>query len=148
MFTPFGSQQMLDFGYILDIKSSMPYSILPLIITDANFICAKRIVLGVNDISVASQIVTSWSYGVENSTAAIEYPRFIIDNNNTIGLEGIYYCFKEFWYVRRFLSIYRLEVNDSNVHNVLPTVSKCKNTAITIFFFYCLASATNLKWNL
>lgn len=87
MYSPFGSQQMLDSGYILDIRSSMPYSILPLIVTDAKYICGERIVFGINDISVGSQIITSWIYGIRNSTATIEYPRFVV-LNNTIGFEG------------------------------------------------------------
>ncbi|KRT83161.1 hypothetical protein AMK59_4588, partial [Oryctes borbonicus] len=87
MYSAFGSLQMSNNGYLLDIKSSMPYSILPVIITDARYICGKRIILGVNDVCVATQIILNWMYGVADTTTVIEYPRFVYVDNNTIGLE-------------------------------------------------------------
>ncbi|GJQ88092.1 hypothetical protein Trydic_g13104 [Trypoxylus dichotomus] len=87
MYSAFGSQQMTNNGYILDIKSSMPYSILPIIISDAKYICAKRIVLGVNDVCTATQIILNWVHSAEDTTTVIEYPRFVYLDNNTIGLE-------------------------------------------------------------
>ncbi|KAI4458006.1 nucleophile aminohydrolase [Holotrichia oblita] len=87
MHASFGSQQMTNDGYITDNKASAPYTILPVIATDARFICAKRIVLGLNDVCVATQIISNWAYSTEDATTIIEYPRFTYLNNSLIGLE-------------------------------------------------------------
>lgn len=93
MHSPFGTQQMTIDGYITDNKTNTSYTILPVIATDARFICANRIVLGLNDVCIATQVISNWAYSIDDATTIIEYPRFTYLNNNVIGLEGVYRVF-------------------------------------------------------
>lgn len=83
----FGSGE-LNSGYVLDNKPTDRHSTrLPLIITDGNVICGRRIVFGANDIDIASQLIASLIITNENATQSIESPRFHM-LNGTIGIEG------------------------------------------------------------
>ncbi|KAJ8945822.1 hypothetical protein NQ314_009044 [Rhamnusium bicolor] len=89
MYDLFGSGEMTTHGYILDVKNKeKPCSRVPFVITDGNLICGRRMVFGANDLSVATQLVTSLLIANENATESIESPRFHVFRNGTIGIEG------------------------------------------------------------
>lgn len=91
MYAPFGTREMTQGGYLLDVKSSLlPPSRIPLIITDSDYVCGRRIVLGTSDIATASQIVASLLIASENATSGVEAPRFNILGDKSIGIEGKY----------------------------------------------------------
>lgn len=90
MYGLFGSGEMTSGGYVLDVKPKLvPCSRLPLIITDGNVICGRRMVFGANDIDIASQLIASLIIANENATQSIESPRFHM-LEGTIGIEGTY----------------------------------------------------------
>ncbi|XP_031335347.1 glutathione hydrolase 7-like isoform X2 [Photinus pyralis] len=87
MSRPFGSGNLTPGGYFTDANYSEKLSQIPLIITDSNFICGRRIVLGVSDIVVGSQVITALLLNAENATISVEAPRFHILQNGAIGVE-------------------------------------------------------------
>lgn len=88
----FGTQEMTPSGYLLDINST--YNVIntriPIIITDKNYICGRRIVMGAGDISIATQVILNLLLGGENATSSIEGPRFQLINRDFIGIESKY----------------------------------------------------------
>lgn len=88
MTSPFGTGNLTNEGYLLDtdVQSKFP-SRLPLIVTDTNYVCGKRIALGITDVATASQIILSLVLPNANATSSIEAPRFNILDNGAIGIE-------------------------------------------------------------
>ncbi|XP_044262092.1 glutathione hydrolase 7-like [Tribolium madens] len=85
----FGSGEITTGGYTLDVHpKATPCSRLPVIITDAQAICGRRLLLGANDLSTASQLIMSLLVAEENITNAVEAPRFHILDNGGVGIEG------------------------------------------------------------
>lgn len=94
MYGLFGSGEMTAHGYVLDVTNKdAPCSRIPFIITDGNFICGRRMVLGANNLAVASQLVATLLIAQKDATESIESPRFHILGNETIGVEGNYNIF-------------------------------------------------------
>ncbi|XP_018572729.1 glutathione hydrolase 7-like [Anoplophora glabripennis] len=88
MYGLFGSGEMTTHGYVLDVPNKdKPCSRIPLIITDGNFICGRRMVLGANNFATATQLVATLLIAEKNVTEGIESPRFHILGNETIGVE-------------------------------------------------------------
>ncbi|KAJ8947033.1 hypothetical protein NQ318_019925 [Aromia moschata] len=88
MYDFFGSGEMTIHGYVLDIKKKdKPCSRMPIIITDANIICGRRMVFGASDVSTASQLITSLLIAKKNASDSIEAPRFHIFGNGSLGIE-------------------------------------------------------------
>ncbi|XP_066145346.1 glutathione hydrolase 7-like [Euwallacea fornicatus] len=91
MYALFGSGELTSHGYVLDVKKrEKPCSRLPLILTDNNFICGKRMVLGANGIAQASQLLSNLIIGNKNVTDGIEAPRFYLLDNSTIAVEAFH----------------------------------------------------------
>lgn len=88
MYAPFGSRQMTPSGFLLDLPLNKPCTRIPFIITNKDYICGRRLVLGANDIELATQVITTLLIGGENATVGIEAPRFGFVNFDSIGLEG------------------------------------------------------------
>lgn len=89
MYQFFGSGKKTLLGYVEDIKNKGTLSTrIPILITDSQYICGKRMVFGVNNIATAIQIINSLIIGNENGTESIEAPRFHIGSNGTVGIEG------------------------------------------------------------
>lgn len=85
----FGSKELTSGGYFFDGNLGHRHaSRIPIILTDANVICGKRIVFGANDISTATQLITSLVVSKQNATESVEAPRFHILSQGGIGLEG------------------------------------------------------------
>lgn len=93
MYQPFGSHQMSAGGYLLDIKGSGDEvkgticSRLPLIVTDGGAVCGRRLVLGASNAALGAQLLSTLLVGATNVSTAIEWPRFDVYGNGTIGLE-------------------------------------------------------------
>ncbi|KAK5650465.1 hypothetical protein RI129_001494 [Pyrocoelia pectoralis] len=87
MSAPFGSGKVTVGGYLSDINYTAKLSHLPLIITDTNYVCGRRIVLGFGDIVIGSQVITSLLLSAENLTISVEGPRFHILRNGALGIE-------------------------------------------------------------
>lgn len=88
MYQFFGSGKKTLLGYVEDIKNKGTLSTrIPILITDSQYICGKRMVFGVNNIATAIQIINSLIIGNENGTESIEAPRFHIGSNGTVGIE-------------------------------------------------------------
>jgi gamma-glutamyltranspeptidase len=83
----FGSGEITTGGYTLDVGGA-PCARLPIIITDANAICGRRLVLGANDAALASQLVMALLVAGENVSTAVEAPRFHILADGSMGIEG------------------------------------------------------------
>lgn len=95
MYGLFGSGEMTTHGYVLDVSNKdKPCGRIPLIVTDGNFICGRRIVLGANNLALATQLVATLLIAEKNVTESIESPRFHIISNETIGIEGNYYSMR------------------------------------------------------
>lgn len=91
MYGLFGSGEMTAHGYVLDVTNKDTLcSRIPFIITDGNFICGRRMVLGANNLAVATQLISTLLIAQQNATESIESPRFHIIGNETIGVEGNY----------------------------------------------------------
>lgn len=92
MYTEFGSHVMSPRGYIVDINnSSLGCTRTPLIVTNENLICGRRMVLGSIDPAEAVQVLSYLIIAAQNTTMAIESPRFRMLLNGTIGIESKYY---------------------------------------------------------
>ncbi|XP_017786639.1 PREDICTED: gamma-glutamyltransferase 7-like [Nicrophorus vespilloides] len=89
LYQAFGSQEINSEGYIMDVRArgTTQCSRVPLIITDADFICGRRMVLGSSNIASASQIVPALLIAAQNATVGIEFPRFNLLPDGTIGFE-------------------------------------------------------------
>lgn len=88
----FGSGEIHSDGYISDVYTvDEVFSRFPIIITDANIICGRRIVFGSNNIALATQIIMELLVAKENATVSVESPRFHVLSNGNIGYEGMYY---------------------------------------------------------
>ncbi|RZB39904.1 G glu transpept domain containing protein [Asbolus verrucosus] len=91
LYSLFGSGEITTFGYTLNIHNkNTSCTHLPLIITDANAICGRRLVLGANDMALATQLIMALLVAKNNVTATIEAPRFHILSNGSIGTEGFH----------------------------------------------------------
>ncbi|XP_076260685.1 glutathione hydrolase 7-like isoform X2 [Rhynchophorus ferrugineus] len=89
MYSLFGSGEMTSHGYVLDVKKrDKPCTRIPIIMTDSNFICGKRMAFGANGIAQASQLIANLVIGERNATDGIEAPRFYVLPNNTIAIEA------------------------------------------------------------
>lgn len=89
MYTPFGSYEKTPSGYIVDVKNrSLSCTRLPLIITDAHYVCGRRMIFGASDVSEATQIIAYLVIAKNNVTTGIEAPRFHVLLNGTIGIES------------------------------------------------------------
>ncbi|XP_049820917.1 glutathione hydrolase 7 isoform X2 [Aethina tumida] len=84
----FGSKELTSGGYFFDGNLGHKHaSRIPIILTDANVICGRRIVFGANDISTATQLITSLVVSKQNATESVEAPRFHILSQGGLGLE-------------------------------------------------------------
>lgn len=89
MYAPFGSGEKTPTGYVVDVKNqSLSCTRLPIIITDANYVCGRRMVFGATDVAEATQIIASLIIASQNVISAIEAPRFYTLLNGTVGLES------------------------------------------------------------
>lgn len=88
MYSPFGSRRLTTDGYLLDLNEFLPTTRIPVIITEKDFICGRRIVLGASDVATASQIIASLLIGAESAAASVENARFNILSDGLIGIEG------------------------------------------------------------
>ncbi|KAJ8985692.1 hypothetical protein NQ317_014341 [Molorchus minor] len=78
----------LDDNYVsLVTKKDKPCSRMPIIITDNNVICGRRMVFGASDLATATQLVTSLLVARKNTTDGVEAPRFYIIDNGTLAIE-------------------------------------------------------------
>ncbi|KAG5896486.1 hypothetical protein JTB14_005865 [Gonioctena quinquepunctata] len=92
MYGFFGSGEMTSHGYVLDVKNKTEScSRVAMIITDANLICGRRMVLGANDLPSAIQMISSLLTANENITESIEAPRFHVLNGEAIAIEGAHF---------------------------------------------------------
>lgn len=93
LYGPFGSGKMTSGGYLLDVppQNKLSCSRIPIIITDSEFICGRRLVFGVENVATAVQLLNYLLTGSENATEGIESPRFSILSRDSIGLEGIFF---------------------------------------------------------
>jgi len=89
MYDYFGSRILSRYGYLLDVKNTtQQYCLrLPIIITDAEYVCGRRLSLGVSNLVIASQVIPSLLVASENVIAAVENPRFQLNLNNVIEIE-------------------------------------------------------------
>ncbi|XP_044757715.1 scoloptoxin SSD14-like [Coccinella septempunctata] len=88
----FGSGEMTSSGYIMNAKlENRQCSRLPILITDANHVCGRRIIFGANNIAMAAQVISSLLLADMNVTESIESPRFHLSPIGTIGLERFHY---------------------------------------------------------
>lgn len=89
MYAPFGAREKTPTGYVVDVKNqSLSCSRLPIIITDANFVCGRRIVFGASDVAEAIQIIASLLIAQQNVISSIEAPRFNMLLNGSVGIES------------------------------------------------------------
>lgn len=88
----FGTREITPYGYILDSNSTFTLlnTRIPVIISDKNYICGRRIILGASGISIATQIIANLLLGAENGASSVETPRFQIINRDIIGIESKY----------------------------------------------------------
>lgn len=86
----FGTREITPYGYILDSNSTFTLlnTRIPVIISDKNYICGRRIILGASGISIATQIIANLLLGAENGASSVETPRFQIINRDIIGIEN------------------------------------------------------------
>ncbi|CAH0552955.1 unnamed protein product [Brassicogethes aeneus] len=89
MYAMFGSGELTSAGYFLDDHNKgIPIrSRVPIILTDGEVICGKRMVFGANDLAVATQLITL-AVQNQNATEIIEQARFHILPNGKLGIEG------------------------------------------------------------
>nr|CAH7713673.1 unnamed protein product [Callosobruchus chinensis] len=89
MYAFFGSGEITIYGYVPDAKKQdKACSRLPLIITDANFICGRRMVFGANTVAQATQLVVSLVLAGKNAIDVVEAPRFHMLGNGSISIEA------------------------------------------------------------
>lgn len=89
MYTPFGSREKTPYDYIVDVKNrTLHCTRLPVIITDAHYVCGRRIIFGASDVAEATQIIASLLIAKNDVTTSIEAPRFHMLLNGTIGIES------------------------------------------------------------
>ncbi|XP_060527176.1 glutathione hydrolase 7-like isoform X2 [Cylas formicarius] len=88
MYDLFGDKEQNEFVYVQDVKERpRPCSRIALIVTDNNFICGRRIVLGADNVAMATQLLANLVIGGQNVTEAIESARFHVMTDGTIGVE-------------------------------------------------------------
>ncbi|XP_065169561.1 glutathione hydrolase 7-like [Atheta coriaria] len=89
MFQLFGSRELNPAGYITDVKTSVNIacSRVPIIVTDAEVVCGRRLILGANNIATASQVLSGLLIAGNNVTTGVEIPRFNLFNDGSVGFE-------------------------------------------------------------
>lgn len=102
LYTFFGSHEKTQDGYILDVNSNTLFSRFPILITDANFICGRRLAFGANNLDLAAQIIMGLLLAKENATESVESPRFHISESGNIGIEGNFYTCAILLYAAHF----------------------------------------------